>query len=243
MIRRTALVLLVACLWAPLATVAGSLSVSPIRFEFAPAQRSVTLTVRNDGDQPTLVHTSLLSWSQADDDDRLEATTDLLASPPIFSIAPGASQLVRIALRRAPDNDLERSYRIILSEVPGQPQANFNGARFALKISLPVFVEAAAGKASPQIQWTAVRSGKGDLALTAFNSGAKHLQVRSIEVASAGAAAADARFAGLWYILPGQRRKITIAADPGRAIATDRVRINADTDAGALVADVVLDPR
>jgi hypothetical protein len=52
----------------------------------------------------------------------------------------------------------------------------------------------------------------------------------------------DGRQTGLWYILPGQRRSVMVAPLPGRAIATDRVRIRADTDAGIVAADVALDP-
>jgi P pilus assembly protein, chaperone PapD len=62
-------------------------------------------------------------------------------------------QIVRIALRRAADADRERSYRLLVTEVPGSPQPGFNGAQFALKISLPIFVDAAVAKATPQVAW------------------------------------------------------------------------------------------
>ena len=117
-IVRSGVVLLVTGMLAAAAS-AGSLSVSPIRVEIAPGQRSVTLIVRNDGDQTTLVQTQLVAWSQADNEDRLEPTTDLLASPPIFELVPGGVQTVRLALRRPADADRERSYRILVSEVPG----------------------------------------------------------------------------------------------------------------------------
>jgi fimbrial chaperone protein len=239
---RQAFFLLVACLLTPFSVMAGSLSVTPIRIELSSAQRSVALTVGNDGDQPTVVQAQLVAWSQADNDDRLEPTTDILASPPIFTVAPGASQILRIALRRAPDAARERSYRILVTEVPGKPQPEFTGAQFALTISLPIFVDASGAKTSPQLEWSGVRTAKGELALTAVNTGAKHIQVQAIEVTSAGSDP-DARFAGLWYILPGQRRTVTIKASNGHTIAADRVRVKAETDAGPLAADVVLEQR
>src|ERR1700687_3963228 len=106
---RQACFLLVACLLTPFSVMAGSLSVTPIRVELSSAQRSVALTVRNEGDQPTVVQAQLVAWSQVDNEDRLEPTIDLLASPPIFTVAPGASHIVRIALRRAPDAALDRT--------------------------------------------------------------------------------------------------------------------------------------
>jgi fimbrial chaperone protein len=241
-IVRSGIALLATWLLAASAAFAGSLSVSPIRVEIAPGQRSVTLIVRNDGDQTTLVQTQLVAWSQADNEDRLEPTTDLLASPPIFELVPGGVQTVRLALRRPADADRERSYRIVVSEVPGPPQPGFTGATFALKLSLPVFVDAATTKAVAQLVWSGAIDADGRLALTATNTGSKHVQVRTVDVMHDGRGA-DGRHAGLWYILPGQRRSVMVAPLPGRAIATDRVRIHADTDAGIVAADVVLDPR
>src|SRR6202171_1082103 len=206
---RQAFFLLVACLLTPFSVMAGSLSVTPIRVELSSAQRSVALTVRNEGDQPTVVQAQLVAWSQVDDEDRLEPTIDLLASPPIFTVAPGASQVLRIALRTAPDAARERSYRVLVTEVPGKPDPEFTGAQFALKISLPIFVGASAAKTAPRLEWSGVRTAKGDLALTAVNTGGKHIQVQTIDVAGAGPDP-DARFAGLWYVLAGQRRTVTI---------------------------------
>src|SRR5437868_116279 len=239
---RQTVFLLVACLLMPFSVMAGSLSVTPVRIELSSAQRSVALTVRNDGDQPTIVQAQLVAWSQADNDDRLEATTDILASPPIFTVAPGASQILRIALRLAPDAARERTYRVMVTEVPGKPQPESAGAQFALKISLPIFVDASGPKTSPRLEWSGTRTVKGELALTAVNTGSKHIQVQTIEIAKGGTEA-DARFAGLWYILPGQRRTVTIKPSDGHTIATGRVQVKAETDAGPLAADVVLEQR
>jgi len=237
-----AVALLAASLLAVSAAWAGSLSVSPVRVEIAAGQRSVTLMVRNDGEQTTLVQTQLMAWSQAENQDRLEPTTDLLASPPIFELVPGGVQIVRLALRRPAEADRERTYRIVVSEVPGPPQPGFTGATFALRLSVPVFVDAAAGKANAQLAWSGAVDADGAIALTATNSGTRHIQLRTVDVLHDGPGV-DARHSGPWYVLPGQRRSVTIAPLPGRAIATDRVRIHADTDAGIVAADVVLDPR
>jgi hypothetical protein len=68
------------------------------------------------------------------------------------------------------------------------------------------------------------------------------LRVQAIEVTRAGSDP-DANYAGLWYILPGQRRTLTIKPTDGHTIATDRVQVKAETDAGPLAADVVLEQR
>src|SRR5690348_12189977 len=96
MARRAGVAFASACAVAA-AGAAGSISLSPIRVDLGPGQRSVALTVRNDGAHATLVQAQLVAWSQAGDDDVLEATADLIVSPPIFTIAPGTEQIVRIA--------------------------------------------------------------------------------------------------------------------------------------------------
>ena len=81
-----------------------------------------------------------------------------------------------------------------------------------------------------------------DFPIGSTNTGSRHIQLRTVDVLHDGPGV-DARHVGPWYVLPGQRRSVTIAPLPGRTIATDRVRIHADTDAGIVAADVVLDPR
>ena len=120
MLRRALLLFIESLIAVP--ALAGSLSVTPVRVELSNAQRSAALTVRNDGDQPSVVQAQLVAWSQESNEDKLDPTVDLLASPPIFTVAPGASQILRVALRRAPDSAVERTYRILVTEVPGKPQ-------------------------------------------------------------------------------------------------------------------------
>ena len=61
---------------------------------------------------------------------------------------------------------VERTYRILVTEVPGKPQPGFTGAQFALKISLPIFVDAMTAKTAPKIEWSAKLAPTGDIALT-----------------------------------------------------------------------------
>ena len=241
-LARSGLALLAATLLAVSTARAGSLSISPMRVEIAPGQRSVTLLVRNDGDQTTLVQTQLVAWSQADNDDRLEPTADLLASPPIFELVPGGVQTVRLTLRRPADVDRERAYRIVISEVSAPAPAGSIAASIGLDLSLPVFVDAVTTRPAPRLVWSGSIDADGSVALTATNTGTKHVQLRTVDVLHDGPGV-DARHTGLWYVLPGQGRSITVAPLPGRTIAVGRIRIQADTDGGIVAAEVLLDPR
>jgi len=79
-----------------------ALSVLPVNIFFSPGQKATSLTVTNQGDKETAIQIRAYSWSQKENDDPLTATGDVVLSPPLARIAPGASQLVRLILRQSP---------------------------------------------------------------------------------------------------------------------------------------------
>jgi len=81
---------------------AASLGVSPVRVTLSESQSMGALTVRNDGTEPASLQMEMLNWSQAEGQDVLTPTRELLANPPIFTVPAGGSQLVRVGLRRGP---------------------------------------------------------------------------------------------------------------------------------------------
>ena len=104
---------------------AGALTVNPIRLELAGGQAATSLTVGNAADGPTTVQVSVQVWQHRDGVDVLEPATGRdapLVTPPIFRLAPGGSQIVRIgfASRTAPVE--EGRWRLVVEEVP-QPEA------------------------------------------------------------------------------------------------------------------------
>jgi len=83
--------------------------------------------VRNENDAEVVVQVETLLWSQADGQDVLDPTRDLIASPAVFTLPARGSQLIRVALRREPDARRELSYRLVVQEVPPAPDPDFMG--------------------------------------------------------------------------------------------------------------------
>jgi fimbrial chaperone protein len=217
------------------AAVAGSFNVSPVRVELSAESRTEALTVRNQGDEPAVVQVQLFAWSQDAGQDVLQPTGDLLVSPPVFTVAPGQSQLLRLALRAAPDPARQLSYRVILQEVPGQTPAGGPSLQVALRISLPVFVEPPVA-AEPRLDWQAHIEPDGKLLLSARNIGNAHIQLADFELtSSAGTALASQQQVS--YILPGQTRTWILETDAELASA-ERVRFAGRSDAGDLAAEI-----
>lgn len=223
---------------------AASLSLVPTRLMLTAEQPIGAVSVRNDGSEAAVVQVSVAQWSQTNGADTYAATTDILATPPIFTVPPGETQLVRVGLRRTVDARSELSYRVFLQEVSPAPTSDFRGLHVALRFSVPVFVAPAkAGRASAlttSLQWHArVESPKGQLTVTARNEGAAHVQIRDFMLAPDGNPAASIRHSASKYLLPGQSGEWTVDLKPLPAAGT-LLHVSGHSDAGPIETDVVV---
>ena len=116
---------------------AQSLSVLPVNIFFPAGQKAATLTVTNQGKSETAVQIRAYGWNQQDGNDQQLTSTDaVLMSPPLATIAPGASQVVRLILRQAPQ-DREAAYRILVDQIP--PPAEPGIVHIVLRLSIRIF--------------------------------------------------------------------------------------------------------
>ncbi len=213
---------------------AGTFSISPIRVELGAAQRTAVLTVHNEEDRPAVVQVTALAWKQAGGEDQTESTRDLLVTPPVFTIAPNADQVLRVALRGQPDPARELDYRLLLAEVPGPPEQGFTGLRLALRLSLPVFVTPA--HVAPQLEWRLERADDGTLSLVAENKGNQHLQLSDFRLRF-GDDAHAMRVGVMRYVLPGSRVSWPVTLPEGADLAAP-LSVQGSSDQGAFEASV-----
>ena len=222
---------------------AASLGVSPVRVTLSESQSMGAITVRNDGTEPASLQMEMLSWSQAEGQDVLTPTRELLANPPIFTVPAGGSQLVRVGLRRAPDGQRELTYRIVLQELPPPPNPDFMGTRMLMRISLPVFVLPKID-AEPVLMWQATRTSQGALKISLTNNGNAHIQIANFKLSLPGSAQPWVTKESAEYVLAGQSRDWNLPADseypvppPGTSL-----QLFAQTDAGDIAAKVMIEP-
>lgn len=217
---------------------AGSFSVSPIRLTLTAQQSSGMLTVRNTSDEETVVQLQANTWSQQQDGtDVLEISSDLLAVPPLFTLQPGASQVVRVGLRRAPAAGGELTYRLLLREVPPPLEEGFTGLKVTLNLSLPVFVLPPQG-AAPELYWKMEYTPDGLPLLQLSNQGNAHTQVRKVDLTGPDGAVIEGQNLPV-YLLPGKNRSWPLAADT----QSGRWNLSATTDTGSVEAELVLELR
>lgn len=224
----------VCALWSGVAA-GASLEVNPVRLTLSAAQPVAALTVRNVGTQPAGLHLQVMAWTQAGAADHYAATPELLATPPIFMLAPGAVQTVRVGLRRAVDPERELAYRLYLREIPDAVTPSGTGVRIALRIGVPVFVSPRT-PAAPLLRWRAQRDA-GAIVVHAQNTGNAHARVVEMQLRSGSRTVAEAAGA---YLLPGQWGRWRLAVTPMPAAGAP-LRVRAKTTSGEVDADVVLE--
>lgn len=208
---------------------AQALLVEPVSIRLAPGQMASALTVTNQGDTDSAFQIRGYVWSQEGDEDKLAPTDELLVSPPIGTIAAGASQVVRVVLRHPPQ-DREATYRILFDQIP--PPAAPGTVRIALRLSIPIFALPAT-RAAPHLQWRIVRE-KDAAYLVGVNDGNAHERVREIAVAVADGVTLKADANQLPYILAGATRRWRLITDGPLPAAGATLHLTAQGDTGAI---------
>ena len=186
---------------------AGTLQVNPVLVDITADRRTASVTVRNEEAVPVTIRAYALVWTQADGGDSYDETAEVIVSPPVATLAPGATQLIRVGLR-APAG-APRSYRLIIEEVP---EANPGGGiRVALRLNLPLHVLTAPGVAG-DLQWSARREADGGWSFAARNTGAGYVRLTP----EAARAATGIRFDDSVHfgtVLPGATRRWRVGGE------------------------------
>jgi fimbrial chaperone protein len=215
---------------------ASTFNISPIRAELSGAHRTEALTIVNAGDDPVVVQIRVVSWSQKSGVEQLEDTRELLVTPPVLQIPGNSQQIIRVALRREPDPAQELTYRVIFEEVPQAAPKDFVGLRVALRLSIPIFVAPAHGKANAELAWQSRWLPNGQLEVAATNSGSGHLQITDFEAQFPGSLM-PLRGVTSKYVLPGSRMSWTLTP-PADATRQGAIPIRGHSDRGDFSVDV-----
>jgi fimbrial chaperone protein len=233
---RAFLFALLACVAIAAPAAASTFNISPIRAQLTGSHRTEALTLINADDSPVVVQVRVVSWSQKGGTEQLEDTREMLVTPPVLQIPANGQQIVRVALRRDPDPAQELTYRVIFEEVPQAAAKEFTGLRVALRLSIPVFVAPAHGKASAQVAWESRWLANGQLEVAATNSGSGHLQVTDFEAQFPGSLM-PLRGMTSKYVLPGSRMS-WVLTPPADATRQGAIPIRGHSDQGDFSADV-----
>lgn len=207
---------------------AGELKLSTVRIELNDKQSSTALIVSNVGETDTLVHFRVMSWGQAEAEDVLSPTQDVMVNPPMAAIAAGQKQMIRIGYKGNLQQQTERTYRLFVEEVPRQNRERVQAVETYLKISLPVFV-APLAKTESRLSGVIDRTS-GQPVLRLHNASGSHVRLVSYTLSTPGRWQGEKQ-TGLHYVLPGATMALPLPADARISGATT---VELLTDAGVI---------
>jgi fimbrial chaperone protein len=221
----------------------GTFNISPVRINLSGQAPIAVLTVRNESAESSVMQLNVMSWSQAGNNDIYTHTNEVLATPPIFTVPPGGTQIVRVGLRRKVDVRYELAYRLFVQEVAvAGVEAKVGEVKLALRFGIPVFVAATNMHfPKPLLDWRVMAAKPGSLRIEAKNQGDAHVQILGIALRPAADGAALAEFRGMDYLLAKQGRSWLVLVNPVQ-IEGAPLTLDAQTDAGESHAKVALEP-
>ncbi|HEX3674311.1 MAG TPA: fimbria/pilus periplasmic chaperone [Rhizomicrobium sp.] len=217
---------------------AGSIEIAPTTIEVPARAGTAVVYITNHGDQAIVAQVQAYDWRQTDKGEQLDPSTTLSISPPMARVPPGQRQTIRLAITPDPGATTERSFRLLISELPDPSGPATLGVRVMLQFSVPVF---AAGKQPRQAQlvWSLDRDAAG-VTLTARNDGTLHAKLVAPALITADGKRIAATPAGLAYILPGAAQRWTIPASDLRPGEDVHVSGRDDADGNALDATLAI---
>lgn len=234
MIRSRLLQLLVAAFLATasLCAAAATFEVAPVLLELQGPQRVASITVTNREERPQNIQVRPMAWTQERGHDVLTHTSDLQMSPPMFTIGPGESQLVRVFLRTAAADKPERSFRLLIDEIPAPGQQS--AVHMTLRISIPLFAYGARpGRAA--LEWK-LMNDDGAPALAVVNKGSRHAKLANLVITDETGARRDVPGARSAYVLPGMQRLWRLEGWTPAAPPAQAVTVSGLSDSGEISA-------
>lgn len=195
---------------------AADVTLMPVTVKLDKQNDRATVQVMNNGSEPVIMQAEAIAWTRVDGKDLDGPTSDLIVNPPVFTVQPGQTQVLRLGLRRGQELAQEGTYRIVLREVP-MPRAsdamNVAGSvRVLVALRVPVYV--APVQVSRKEAWSVSREANGDLVAQVSNTGNVHLKVGELRLQGEGgeAMAVLAQKGAASVIFPGEQRVFRLKA-------------------------------
>lgn len=219
----------------PSAAEAGSFRVNPVQINLPADRQSTSLTITNSDPNPVSLRVLAYAWTQRDGEDVYAPTGNVIASPPIFTIQGGKTQLVRVGLK---SRTAAGAYRVIFEEIPrdkpieGQIQVN-------LRLNLPLYVlPKGGGKAD--LSWAAWRGADGKVVVQGRNRGTLHGQILQIEADDGTRRMVLSKQMGV--LLPGGARNWKIGTRPDLKTGTP-LTLRVRSPAGETQTRIIVEQR
>ena len=233
-------VVAIACTFAGVAE-ATQLRVEPVMLELNAPAAAGALTLRNDDDVAVAVQTRVFRWSQLACKESLDPTTDVVASPPIVTLAPHADYTLRIVRTSHEPVHGEESYRILVDQLPDGRRQGQNSIAIVIRQSIPIFFRAPQlSKAS--VSWSLAQDRDG-IAVTANNAGDERLRIAALHLRDTDGSTVGFGEGLVGYVLGRSSMRFVVTKPPAGFGVRGPVLVTAMSQTGAIRAEVPLQLR
>jgi len=224
-----------ACVGGIQPTLASNFEIAPVVLELSSSRTAGVIKIVNNDNHVVSLQIRAFDWNQADSKDDLQPTQNLIISPPVFSLAPGASQVIRVVSKQAAGSS-EIAFRLLIDEIPSAAEgATIN---FKFRISMPVFI-AANGPAKTQLDYQ-LRAGK-PARLMVTNAGNRRSRLLELTLTLPNGKTVKAPSGSNPYTLAGVTRQYLIDTETPLATGS-KVKLSANSDAGPIDAELTVAP-
>lgn len=222
------------------AAAAASVNVSPVLLNLSEESNKDVVRVTNSSEAPKSFEVNAVAWTQSDREREIYSDTDeLLAVPPLFTLQPGQTQVVRIGLMRRADAQHELAYRVFFTELapPEIEASEASGISMRLRFGIPVFVAPLAPVATG-VTFAGLDTVDDHSFMQLTNTGNVHVKVSEIRYLAPFAADKEVT-PTVFYLHPGKTGYLPLELPGENAGGT--VELVTDT-AGVLEYDLAGSP-
>lgn len=165
---------------------AAQLGITPVTIQFVDKFNRTVVSVVNYGSTPVTMQAEAVEWLRVNGSDEDRPTNALALNPGVFTIGPGETQIVRVALRQPGQKIDEAKYRLVLREVPAAADARTDGnadatpVKVLLATRVPVYV--APARVVEKEQWDARRDAAGNIVASIRNAGNVHYKIGKVNL-------------------------------------------------------------
>ncbi len=211
----------------------GIVQISPVLLDLAGANAVGVINFSNQAHEPTSIQVRVFRWRQADGQESLEPTDDIVASPPRADLGPGETLSIRVVRATQTPIAGEDAYRLVIDQLPAARDSGKAVVSILLRQVLPVFF-ADGARSGPKVTWSVARRG-GQSLLVATNEGDRRLRIGKLTLTGHGAAVTIGGSL-LGYVLAHSQMSWTLPAKSGGFAIGSEVAIRGQGDLGAISA-------
>lgn len=214
---------------------AGSLSVSPVTIEVPAADVAAVAKVQNPSASPATAQLRVFRWTQVDGVEKLEPSDDVVVSPPLAQLAPGAEQTIRIMLAGGAKASSEQSYRLFVDELPPPRSPTKASVAVVVRLALPVFF-GTDKSARSSLDWRLDLHGSKP-ALIVSNEGGRRARIANLVLRDKAGNSVEVARGLAGYVLSRSIKRFELPRDALK-LAHGSIAVSAQSDLGPINAMV-----